>query len=78
MKRFTIYWFNCRFIFKEEEFLKKGIAKIAALKPKPDILIVEKSVSRLAQDFLLEHGITLVYNVKLVGRIAIMGEAKHD
>ena len=54
--------------FQEEEFLRKGIAKIAALKPKPDILIVEKSVSRLAQDFLLQNGITLVYNVKMVCR----------
>ena len=58
-------------ILQEEEFLRKGIAKIAALKPKPDILIVEKSVGRLAQDFLLENGITLIYNVKLVSVVNI-------
>ena len=57
-------------ILQEEEFLRKGIAKIAALKPKPDILIVEKSVGRLAQDFLLENGITLIYNVKLVSVVS--------
>ncbi|KAL4218119.1 hypothetical protein ACF0H5_022855 [Mactra antiquata] len=51
-------------ILQEEEFLRKNIKKITSLKPKPDILVVEKSVSRLAQDFLLKAGITLIYNVK--------------
>ena len=32
----------------------------------PDILLVEKSVSRLAQDFLLDCGVTLIINVKPV------------
>ena len=40
------------------------MAKIAAFHP--NIVIVEKSVSRLAQEFLLEAGITLVFNVKHV------------
>ncbi|XP_053382356.1 LOW QUALITY PROTEIN: 1-phosphatidylinositol 3-phosphate 5-kinase-like [Mercenaria mercenaria] len=51
-------------ILQEEEFLRKNIKKITSLKPKPDVLVVEKSVSRLAQDFLLKAGITLIYNVK--------------
>ncbi|XP_052764126.1 1-phosphatidylinositol 3-phosphate 5-kinase-like isoform X2 [Mya arenaria] len=51
-------------ILQEEEFLKKSIKKITSLKPRPDILVVEKSVSRLAQEFLLKAGITLIYNVK--------------
>lgn len=50
-------------ILQEGEFLKHSVAKIAALHP--DIILVEKTVSRLAQDFLLEEGITLVYNLKL-------------
>ncbi|RUS80456.1 hypothetical protein EGW08_011772, partial [Elysia chlorotica] len=32
---------------------------------RPNVVVVEKSVSRLAQEFLLEEGITLLYNVKL-------------
>ncbi|CAC5388449.1 PIKFYVE [Mytilus coruscus] len=52
-------------ILQEEEFLKKSVKKISSLHPKPNIVIVEKSVSRLAQNYLLEKGITLVYNVKL-------------
>ncbi|KAL5017949.1 hypothetical protein ScPMuIL_003671 [Solemya velum] len=50
-------------ILQEGEFLKHSVAKIAALHP--DIILVEKTVSRLAQNFLLEEGITLVYNLKL-------------
>nr|CFW94242.1 Eka-PIP kinase protein [Euperipatoides kanangrensis] len=49
-------------ILQEHEYLKNCAAKVAALKP--DILLVEKTVSRLAQNFLLQHGITLVLNVK--------------
>ncbi|XP_074643443.1 1-phosphatidylinositol 3-phosphate 5-kinase-like isoform X3 [Tubulanus polymorphus] len=49
-------------ILQEHEYLKNCVAKIAALKP--DILLVEKTVSRLAQDFILHAGITLVLNVK--------------
>ncbi|XP_052249949.1 1-phosphatidylinositol 3-phosphate 5-kinase-like isoform X3 [Dreissena polymorpha] len=51
-------------ILQEEEFLWKNIKKITSLAPKPNILVVEKSVSRLAQDFILKAGITLIYNVK--------------
>lgn len=32
----------------------------------PNLVLVEKTVSRIAQDMLLEHGITLVINVKPV------------
>lgn len=52
-------------ILQEEEFLRKNVSKISSMKPKPDIVVVEKSVSRLAQNFLLASGITLLYNVKL-------------
>ena len=54
---------------QEEEFLRKNIQKITSLKPRPDVLVVEKSVSRLAQEFLLKAGITLIYNVKEVSSI---------
>lgn len=40
-----------------------AVARINALGP--DIVLVHKSVSRLAQDKLRESGITLVLNVKL-------------
>lgn len=33
---------------------------------RPTLVLVEKTVSRIAQDMLLEHGITLVINVKPV------------
>lgn len=33
---------------------------------RPNLVLVEKTVSRIAQDLLLEHGITLVINVKPV------------
>ncbi|XP_065940327.1 1-phosphatidylinositol 3-phosphate 5-kinase isoform X5 [Magallana gigas] len=52
-------------ILQEEEFLKNNISKIASLSPRPDILVVEKTVSRLAQEYLLQAGITLIFNVKL-------------
>lgn len=46
------------------------VAKIVA--QKPDILLVEKSVSRYAQEYLLAKGISLVLNVgmPLLERIA--------
>ncbi|KAL8580115.1 hypothetical protein ACOMHN_061229 [Nucella lapillus] len=49
-------------ILQEREFLKNSVAKIVAFHP--NIVVVEKSVSRLAQEYLLEAGITLVFNVK--------------
>ncbi|XP_022098381.1 1-phosphatidylinositol 3-phosphate 5-kinase-like isoform X2 [Acanthaster planci] len=49
-------------VLQEHEYLKNCVSRIASLKP--DILIVEKTVARLAQMFLLHSGITLVLNVK--------------
>ena len=51
-------------IRQEYEFLKNFVARVVSLKP--NILLVEKTVSRLAQDMLLKHGVTLVLNVKRV------------
>jgi len=51
-------------VLQEFEFLKNFVARVVALRP--NILLVEKTVSRLAQDMLLQHGITLVLNVKPV------------
>lgn len=42
--------------------LKMAVAKIDA--QHPNVLLVEKSVSRHAQDFLLAKGISLVLNIK--------------
>ena len=42
--------------------MKNAVAKIAAFKP--EVLLVEKVVSGLAQEFLFNLGITLVLNVK--------------
>ena len=44
--------------------MRNCVMKMVAYKP--NVVVVEKSVSRLAQEFLLEAGITLLYNVKLV------------
>ncbi|XP_078330913.1 1-phosphatidylinositol 3-phosphate 5-kinase-like isoform X6 [Crassostrea virginica] len=52
-------------ILQEEEFLKNNISKISSLIPRPDIVVVENTVSRLAQEFLLQAGITLIFNVKM-------------
>ncbi|XP_048238602.1 1-phosphatidylinositol 3-phosphate 5-kinase-like isoform X1 [Haliotis rufescens] len=62
-------------ILQEREFLKNSVAKIAAFRP--SVLIVEKSVSRLAQEFLLDVGITLVFNVKqsVMERVARITQA---
>ncbi|XP_036361555.1 1-phosphatidylinositol 3-phosphate 5-kinase isoform X2 [Octopus sinensis] len=49
-------------ILQEREFLKNSVAKVCALKP--DVVVVEKSVCRLAQEFLLEAGIILIFNTK--------------
>ncbi|XP_063957816.1 1-phosphatidylinositol 3-phosphate 5-kinase-like isoform X2 [Lytechinus pictus] len=56
-------------VLQEHEYLKNCVSKIVALRP--TVLVVEKSVARLAQDFLLACGISLVLNVKprVVGRI---------
>lgn len=38
---------------------------------RPNLVLVEKTVSRIAQDMLLEHGITLVINVKPVSVVCV-------
>lgn len=50
--------------------MKIAVAKIVALKP--DVVIVEKTVSRLALEFLLDANVSLVLNIKpaLMHRIA--------
>ncbi|KHG15460.1 1-phosphatidylinositol-3-phosphate 5-kinase FAB1 [Gossypium arboreum] len=55
---------------REMDHLKMAVAKIHA--HKPNILLVEKSVSRFAQEYLLEKNISLVLNIKrpLLERIA--------
>ncbi|XWS18767.1 hypothetical protein CRYUN_Cryun32bG0073000 [Craigia yunnanensis] len=55
---------------QEMDHLKMAVAKIHA--HQPNILLVEKSVSRFAQDYLLEKDISLVLNIKrpLLERIA--------
>ncbi|KHG26949.1 1-phosphatidylinositol-3-phosphate 5-kinase FAB1 [Gossypium arboreum] len=55
---------------QEKDHLKMAVAKIHA--HKPNILLVEKSVSRYAQEYLLEEDISLVLNIKrsLLERIA--------
>lgn len=42
--------------------MRHVVARIAALEP--DIVLVQRNVSRLAQEYLREKGITLVLNVK--------------
>lgn len=49
-------------VMQENDYLRNAVARIFALNP--DIVIVEKTVARLAQEFLLDHGLTLVINVK--------------
>ncbi|XP_057504407.1 1-phosphatidylinositol-3-phosphate 5-kinase FAB1B-like isoform X2 [Actinidia eriantha] len=55
---------------QEMDHLKMAVAKIDA--HQPDVLLVEKSVSRFAQEYLLAKDISLVLNIKrpLLERIA--------
>jgi len=55
---------------QEYDYLKNLVAKIASLTP--DIVLVEGTVSRIAREFLLEQGITLVVNTKpsVIERVA--------
>ncbi|XP_076883986.1 1-phosphatidylinositol-3-phosphate 5-kinase FAB1B-like [Bidens hawaiensis] len=55
---------------QEMDHLKMAVAKIVA--QHPDVLLVEKSVSRYAQEYLLAKNISLVLNIKrpLLERIA--------
>ncbi|OXB75804.1 UNVERIFIED_CONTAM: hypothetical protein H355_009615 [Colinus virginianus] len=49
-------------VLQEREFLKNYVQRIVDVRP--NLVLVEKTVSRIAQDMLLEHGIALVINVK--------------
>lgn len=48
--------------FQEREYLRHVVARIANLQP--DLVLVHRNVSRLAQEFLLALRVTLVLNVK--------------
>jgi hypothetical protein len=56
---------------QEREYIQIQVSKILPCW-RPDVMLVEKSVARLAQDMLREAGVTLVLNVKqaLMQRIA--------
>ncbi|KAH7656449.1 1-phosphatidylinositol-3-phosphate 5-kinase protein [Dioscorea alata] len=47
---------------QEMDYLKMAVAKIDA--QHPDVLLVEKSVSHFARDYILEKNISLVLNIK--------------
>uniref|UniRef100_A0A1Y1N0Y2 1-phosphatidylinositol-3-phosphate 5-kinase n=1 Tax=Photinus pyralis TaxID=7054 RepID=A0A1Y1N0Y2_PHOPY len=49
-------------LMQEHEYLRNVVARIIALQP--DVILVQRNVSRLAQDLLLAQGMTLVLNVK--------------
>ncbi|KAM7283540.1 putative FYVE finger-containing phosphoinositide kinase, fyv1 [Ixodes scapularis] len=49
-------------LMQEREYLKHVVAKIQVFQP--DLLLVEKTVSRLAQEKLLQMDVTLAINVK--------------
>nr|XP_023014888.1 1-phosphatidylinositol 3-phosphate 5-kinase isoform X1 [Leptinotarsa decemlineata]XP_023014889.1 1-phosphatidylinositol 3-phosphate 5-kinase isoform X1 [Leptinotarsa decemlineata] len=49
-------------LMQEHEYLRHVAARIVALQP--NVVLVQKNVSRLAQDMLRLHNITLVHNVK--------------
>ena len=63
-------------VLQEFEFLKNFVARVVSLRP--NVLLVEKTVSRLAQDMLLQHGITLVLNVKPVSKNLADNSLKAD
>lgn len=54
---------------QEREFLKNYVQRIVDVRP--TLVLVERTVSRIAQDMLLEHGITLVINVKAVSQVVL-------
>ncbi|KAH7078196.1 hypothetical protein FB567DRAFT_533374 [Paraphoma chrysanthemicola] len=49
-------------IAQEREYLRNLVSRIAALEPQ--VLLVQRNVSRLALEFLDEEGIAVVFNVK--------------
>lgn len=64
-------WLKKDFSFPQErEFLKNYVQRIVDVRP--NLVLVEKTVSRIAQDMLLEHGITLVINVKPVSTVWVL------
>lgn len=50
-------------LLQEKEYLRNVTARILSLKP--NVVLVHKNVSGIAQDMLRKHGITLVLDVKL-------------
>ena len=66
----VLYIHSMLCIMQETDHLKMAVAKIVA--QKPNLLLVENTVSRYAQDLLLEKNISLVLNIKetLLERIA--------
>ncbi|XP_066249810.1 1-phosphatidylinositol 3-phosphate 5-kinase isoform X1 [Euwallacea similis] len=62
-------------LMQEQEYLRQLVTRISALRP--DIVLVQKNISRLAQDMLRKHKITLVHNVKrsILERLARCTEA---
>ena len=61
---------------QEHEHLRITVERIADYKP--DVLLVEKSVARYAQELLLQKGISVVLNVKrsLLNRLARCTQAQ--
>ena len=51
-------------LLQENQYINNLVAKICSYEP--DLILVEKTVSRIAREMLLENGITLVCNVKSV------------
>ena len=63
-------------VVQEHEHLRITVERIADYKP--DVLLVEKSVARYAQELLLQKGISVVLNVKrtLLNRLARCTQAQ--
>jgi len=49
-------------VLQEYAFLQNFVKRVLALKP--NVILVEKNVARVAQDMLLAGGVTLVHNIK--------------
>jgi len=54
-------------LLQEKEYLQNCVARIC--KHRPDVLLVESTVSHVAQQLLLEAGITVLSNVKTVSKL---------
>ncbi|GAB4817632.1 hypothetical protein N2152v2_004678 [Parachlorella kessleri] len=61
---------------EEQAYLQSAVKRIVSFSP--DVLLVERSVARYAQELLLEHDVALVLNVKreLMDRIARCTDAE--